>query len=353
MKKKFVLVLALVLLVAATVSAADIKFTGSFKAGYAFTWKDGGFTATPKGIDSTLANEESYIYLKVADPDSMWTITLKALPSLNEAAKVKANASISLDKALKAQGVDMGDVTAALSVGANSNMSGLNVYTDPTGNMSYYGWKLRSDATYSTGLTVGYGKLISANLAVDPAVDTANEFHFVASVSANPIDGVSVAAGYANAYQNKHDSSATGKNAIDGSVKIDVAKLASLDGISLDFSAHDVYYMQTSTGASYKKNYLSAAVEMGVEKDINVSGYAEFVRFAGVNGLNTSVSYDGFKDANLYVEYDIADFSDAVNNMYIGGGASYTMSKVKYALDMGYDTSDSSFVLKPTAKITW
>jgi hypothetical protein len=74
MKKKFVLVLALVLLVATTAAfAGDVNFSGRARAGYVFKFTDSGTAITAK------YPTEAKINFVVADADGLWTITYKTI----------------------------------------------------------------------------------------------------------------------------------------------------------------------------------------------------------------------------------------------------------------------------------
>ncbi|HHT79762.1 MAG TPA: hypothetical protein GXZ69_00795, partial [Spirochaetales bacterium] len=76
MKKKFVLTLALVLMVAVTLTAAplDVKVSGSFKAGYDFNFVSSGNTITPLGGSAGDEAEVMGVFNVASD---FWKITFK------------------------------------------------------------------------------------------------------------------------------------------------------------------------------------------------------------------------------------------------------------------------------------
>ncbi|MDY4610269.1 MAG: hypothetical protein SPD11_06625 [Sphaerochaetaceae bacterium] len=346
MNKKFVATLALVLI--AATAFAGVNFTGTFKAGYVFSFTDGVFAATPKTVDGTAANTEAYMYLKAADDGGLWTVTFKGTAAFNESAGVKAGASLNLGKALATKGVDLGDFGIVASIGANSNMSGLNVYTDPFSTIGDNGYKLRSAGGYSAGLTLNYAKLVKVNFASNmktPAGDGTNDFNFVLSASSEPVDGIQLAVGYANKYQNKHTSSATfGKNGVDGSVTVNVAKLAGLDDISLSVSAHDLYLVDA------KLNYLTTGLSFGIAK---VGAYVEYTLYDNISGIKAKVSYSGIEDLGMYAKFVASDFANFSDSITVSGGADYTMGGVKYSLDLAYAIGAKKFSITPACKITF
>jgi len=160
MKKKFVLTLALVLMVAASLVAFPVEMTGSIKAGYKLTFDPITFAAanTPEINIDALSVSGDFWKVGVAGG------TL-AFDTDNA---IKGTLSIYLDKALAAEGVDMGDLTLTVSLGNKGTVSGLHVYTDPNASVGDNGYRVRQKGAYSTEIQVGYGSLLTASFSADP-----------------------------------------------------------------------------------------------------------------------------------------------------------------------------------------
>ncbi|MFA6891145.1 MAG: hypothetical protein WCQ66_03570, partial [Sphaerochaetaceae bacterium] len=161
MKKKFVLVLALVLMVAtAAAFAGSVNFSGRVRAGYVFTFGSTN-TITPK------YNPEGKINFVVADSDGLWTITYKSVgDTFGSNEKFGANITADVTKALAKNGIAVGDLSLKYSIGSNWS-SGLTAYSDPNGN-GYDVMDLAS--TYASSVTVGYGDLVTMKAIVDPTI---------------------------------------------------------------------------------------------------------------------------------------------------------------------------------------
>ncbi|MCH3907031.1 MAG: hypothetical protein LKE28_01960 [Sphaerochaeta sp.] len=326
MKKKFVLVLALVLMAAVAVTAAPVTLTGSFKAGYKFAFP--GITAV------NASTEISIDGLSIAD--DFWKVSVGSGP-LDFGNKIGGKLSIYLDKALAANGVDMGDVTATFDIGNSTTMDGLTVYSDPNSTSL----KLRMKGAYSSALTVGYSSLASAYVALDPT--DATNHPFLVSAKIVPVEGMSVAAGYTNYAKNEFQSPASddATGAVGGSVMIDIAKLAGLD-FGLSASAQEVYFL------GQKESDFLAAVS-GSYADL--SAYAEYQLFAGTSNVIAKVSYSGIKNASMYAKLTLKDLSNIATT--IEAGANYKMGGVTYALDGSYDVKGEAFSLTPSVEVTF
>jgi hypothetical protein len=246
-----------------------------------------------------------------------------------------------LDKALAANGVDMGDVTATFDIGNSTTMDGLTVYSDPNSTVSDNSQKLRMKGAYSSALTVGYSSLASAYVALDPT--DATNHPFLVSAKIAPVEGISVAAGYTNYAENNFQSTAStdDKGAVGGSVMIDIAKLVGLD-FGLSASAQEVYFL------GQKESDLLAAVS-GSYADL--SAYAEYQLFAGTSNVIAKVSYSGIKNAGMYAKLTLKDLSNIATT--IDAGANYKMGGVTYALDGSYDVKGEAFSLTPSVKVTF
>jgi hypothetical protein len=327
MKKKFVLVLALVLMAAVAVTAAPVTLTGSFKAGYKFSFPGVEASNTPEINTDGLALTGDFWKVGVASD----------LFTFGDDNAVKGTLTVYLDKALAANGVDMGDVTATFAIGNSSILVGPTVYTDPNGS----GYKVRMNGTYSSALTLGYGSVGSVYFGFSP-VTTATQTVIVGATVA-PVDGVSFAVAYTNEAENKFGSSATidKKGAFGGSVTVDVAKLLDTD-FALSVSAQDIYYLGQA------KNYLLAAVSGGVG---DVSAYAEYQLFDQTSNVIAKVSYSGIKNASMYAKLSLNDLSSISTE--VSAGASYAMGGVTYALDGTYKVTSKVFELTPSMKVTF
>ena len=160
--KKILTILTVALLACTTVFAA-LNVSGEFEAGYKFSFPNGNYTA-----ESQDAKEGKFV-LKVTDDANIWTINIKALDKLDSSNKLDGNLALDLDALLAANGVDMGDVSLALSIGNNSAMTALSAYNDVTGDAGY---KFKNNGNYSTELAVGYGDYIQTKVAFDPRANT-------------------------------------------------------------------------------------------------------------------------------------------------------------------------------------
>ena len=160
--KKILTILTVALLACSTVFAAAVNLSGEFEGGYKFLFSDGEYSATTQD-----GKTEGKVTLKFTDDAGIWTVNVKGLASLDSSNELDANLSLNLAALMAANGVDLGDVSLALSLGANKQMTALSAYNDVTGDELY---KFKNDGDYSTELAVGYGDLIQTKIAVDPKV---------------------------------------------------------------------------------------------------------------------------------------------------------------------------------------
>lgn len=331
---KKILTIALVAVLAATSLFAGVNFSGRFRQGYTFTFKD--------GQDPTSAawkSEEAKFVIKATDDDGIWTIGLKKVGDLDSNDKWAANASVSLTKALAKAGVDMGDFGLAISLGNNSKMTALSAYKDSTGN-EYF--KLKNNGKESIQFAANYGSLVKFNVAFDPTT-TANG-STVASVLVAPVNGVSVGAGYAyNGWFKDSFAEKTGKNMVGVSALVDVAKLADLD-FKLAVSAYDNILLEKDANVNSFAANVSAGVDM-------VDGFVEFVmnnqKDNNKFGLNTCINFNVVENLALDAYFNIGDFSDVSKSYNIGADASYDLAGVTFALNADYAASDKVFSVTP------
>ena len=388
MKKKFVLTLALVLIVAVGLSAATpLEVGGTFKTGYKFTFVQNG-----NGIAGTEVKSEAK-NAAVSVAGDFWKVSL-AGGTIGFDAKMAAKAEIYLDKALAEQGMDMGDLTLKMTIGNMADLGGLSAYANSRDDLS--GLKMASgfSGAYATSLTVGYGDLVTVMVGADPAsfidqkiaaVDKyyyidqttglitsdaailaktiASNNAFVISAKTTPVEGVSAAVAYTNvsetgAYKaptdypylpNAAKFNKSSKGAIAGSVKVDVAALAGIEDFGLTASAYDLFNLET------EKNLLFVEVN-GSFGDF--SAWTEYRILDTYNDMMLSVSYAGIENVGLSATLNLDDITNkdatyAKTEVKIGGGATYAMGGVTYALDADYAIQAKTFTMSPSVKIAF
>ncbi len=314
MKKKFVLTLALVLMVVVGLTAAPLEIAGEFSAGRTFSFDPNGITAA----NNVKLN-------KVSASSDFWKISIDG-GAVSLDGGMKGVADIYLHKALAEQGVDLSDITLTLSVGNMGNSAILSVYGDPNDSLG----KLEMNgvlAMGTTALTVGYAEMVTVKAAVN--FDSANT-PFVVSAKAAPVAGVEATVGFTNY--------AVGdtKGGIGGSVKVDVAALAGIEDFALSAGVYDKYLLDT------KKNSLYATVGAGFA-DVAVD--AEFV-MAAKNDLKFNASFKGIENLGLSAGLDLMDLSDI--KLVVSGAVDYTMGGVKYKVAVKHDSTVAAGVAKLT-----
>ena len=330
--KKILTILLVAILASATLFAVDIS--GRFRAGYTFNFND-GVTVTPWKA------KEAKLTFKVSDDAGIWTINIKDFQdSLDSNDKLAANLSLNMAALLADNGVDLGDVSLSVSIGANSRMTALSAYNDVTGDELF---KLKNDGKYSTEIAVGYGDLIQTKIAVDPTSEVTKKMPLVISAMTTPVDGVSLSVGYAyNGYMYTAKATPWGKTegAVDHGVtvatNVNVGTLAGLD-FDLGVTAYD------NIGFTGKNTYnnFAAAVYGGVDV---VDAYFEFrmdnTKIADVAtnvfGMKTQVNFNVVENLGLDVYLSASDFSAFGDSFAVGGDVSYTISGVEFAANMEY-----------------
>jgi hypothetical protein len=345
MKKKFVLTLALVLIVAATVVAAPVELSGEFKAGYTFGFDP--LSISNEKLDGSYADAA-----EISVTGDFWSVTFDALAFTGDSDNA-ATAKIFLDKALAEQGMDMGDLTVTLGVGSKGSLKPADVYTDSNDAVS----ELKMLATgNSFDVTIGYGSMVSAYVGADPT-DTTNK-PFVLGVTTTPVDGVKAGFGYTNyaevvaavvadplAAPPVAGVALVTSAGITGSVTVDVAALAGLD-FGLSLSAIDIYHLERSDNATAVNNLyteLNASYE-------DVAAWVEYQLLDGTSNLIAKASYSGIENVDVYGKLTLEDLSSITTT--IGAGASYTMGGVKYALDASY-VVEGAFSITPSVYIAF
>ena len=350
--KKILTILTVALLACSTVFAA-VNLSGEFEAGYKFSFKD-EFKAKPQD------NAEGKVTVKISDDAGIWTVNVKALDNLDSSNKLKANLSLNLAALMAANGVDLGDVSLALSLGANKQMTALSAYNDVTGDELY---KFKNDGKYSTELAVGYGDLIQTKIAIDPVSTTTTEegevagkFSLVASALTKPVDGVAVSAAYAhNAW---FTSALTDelefvlKNGVSVATDINVGTIAGLD-FNLGVTVYDNFGWEKEASL----NALAAAVYGGVDFvdaffELRMQNLTANKETDTTLGMKTQVNFNVVENLGLDVYFSIGSF-DAVEDSYaVGGDVSYTVSGVKFAANLDY-AAVAGFSITPKIVVTF
>ena len=332
MKKKFVLIMALVLMVAVTLTAAPVELKGSFKAGYKFTF-DNPVTIAPAFNDKS--NQVVIDALSVTA--DYWKVSISDAGSFFE--DTKGNITLYLDKALADEGVDMGDVSLSVVLGNKTTMDGLTVYGDPDGTYAVNAGKLRMTGSFSTGVTIGYASLGSAYIAFDPTNAARN---MLASVKVTPVDGIAMAFGWAK------KTAASADGSINGSVKVDVAALANLD-MALTASAIALFNLDDDSME------ILAAVDTEIE---GIGLWAEYTNLTKLHGIGVGASYDVNEKLGVSAGFRTTDLANIDTTYSVSAGATYGLfGGATYALDFGfaYDTvaAKGLFSMTPTVKVTF
>ena len=343
--KKILTILTVALLACSTVFAAVVNLSGEFEGGYKFLFSDGEYSATTQD-----GKTEGKVTLKFTDDAGIWTVNVKGLATLDSGNALKANLSLNLAALMAANGVDLGDVSLALSLGANDKMTALSAYNDVTGDELY---KFKNDGLYSTELAVGYGDLIQTKIAVDPKV-VGSKFALVASALTKPVDGIAVSVAYAhNGYFKLSDETEkTPENAASVAADINVGALAGLD-FDLGVTVYDNFGWQKDAS----DNAFAAAVYGGVDV---VDAFFEFrmdnvtvaKETATTLGMKTQVNLNIIENVGLDVYFTIGDFDNVEGSYTVGGDVSYTISGVKFAGKLNYEAG-AGFSVTPKIVVTF
>ena len=335
MKKKFVLTLALVLMVAATlVAATPIEVSGEFSAGYDFTFASGA-NATKHSAGAELDTVFNFT-------GDFWKVTAKGGVLLADGADAaSANAAIYLDKALKAEGVDLGDVTLTLHLGTGVGKAAPSVLADKAEYRKDRGIKLADATKGNFGLTVGYGDLVEVYAAAYPAAG----FPVVAGAKVTPVEGVAVAVGFSNEWDNNKALAAAPVKALAASAKADIAALANLD-FDLAVTGEFLYDLDN------KASEINADVA-GVYEGIGL--WVAFNTDLTKHKMAAKASYElDIEDFTVSVgaKYEAKDFDDMANfEVDLSAEAGYDFGGVSYSLGLAYGIKAKTFVVSPSVTI--
>ena len=358
--KKILTILLVAILASATLFAVD--FSGRFRAGYKFNFGD-AVTIEP------WKTSEAKLTFKVSDDAGIWTINVKDFQGdLDSDDKLGANLSLNMAALLAANGVDLGDVSLAVSIGANTKMTALSAYNDVSGDGGY---KFKNGGVYSTELAVGYGDLVQVKLAVDPTV---KEAPIAVSALTKPVDGVAVSLAYGHHSEiytgGSDDNGWLAEHAFGGAVNFNIGALAGLD-FDLGVTVYDNVGLNKTTITEIPDNKEtedvdeSARVVTVAENDINtfaaavyggvdvVDAYLEFrmdndlTAKTNTFGMKTQVNFNVVENLGLDVYFSASDFSDFGGSFKVGGDVSYTVSGVEFAANLDYSAKDSCFSVTP------
>ena len=341
--KKILTILLVVLLASTTLFA--VEFSGRFRAGYTFNFGD-KFSVSP------WKTNEAKLKLTVSDDAGIWTINIKDVQGdLDSDDKLGANLSLDIAALLAANDVNLGDVSLAISIGANEKMTALSAYNDVTGDGGY---KVKNNGKYSSELAVGYGDLIKAKIALDPTV---KEAPIVASLMSSPVSGLNVSVAYAHhgvIYTGGSDDNAwNAEHAFGAAMDLNIADLAGLD-FDLGLAAYDnVGFNKVGTNNEYLKddmNTFAASVYGGIDL---VDAFFEFrmdndlANDATTLGMKTQVNFNVLENLGFDVYFAIGNF-DAIDTTFkVGGDVSYTISGVEFAAQLEYAGATQAFSVTP------
>lgn len=333
MKKKFVLTLALVLMVAASLMAATpLEVSGSFKSGYKYVLDfDGANTADQDPGQGAEAKVNADF------TGDFWKVSLTGDAVEYGKDKLDATAAIYLDKALAEQGMDMGDIALTLHIGDGVDGDLPTVLADKA--------EFRKDAQMALattgknfGITLGYADLFTVYATVDP---TLAALPMAAGVTLDPVEGITAAVGFTNDY--------AGNNGLTVSAKADVAKLA-----GLDFALAATGEMMLDIDAS--TTVITADVATTIE---GIGLWAAYQKTAtDVNKMAVKASYSTKVNevtVGAGVKFAVTDLSDLANKyeVTVDGSASYAMGGVTYALAADYKVKAQALTIKPTVAISF
>jgi len=336
MKKKFVLTLALVLMVAASLMAATpLEVSGTFKTGYDFK-----FAATNTSTQIENGNEAE-VKTVVDFTGDFWKVSLATIGiTYDTDAAVGAKAELYLDKALAEQGLDMGDLTLTLHVGndvsgaAPTVLADLNDFRDDDG--SEFVMATTGD---NFGITLGYTDLVKVYFSVDPSLKA---LPMVIGATLAPVDGVKATVGYSNDYFNN--------NGMLVSAAADVAALAGLD-FALNVTGELIYDFDAETSV------------ITADAATTIEGIGLWVAYfkdaAKVNALAAKASYAIEVEGFTVTPYFLAEMDDLSNivkttsEYTIGADAKYAMGGATYNLGAKYEVNAAAFTVSPSVTISF
>ncbi len=335
MKKKFVLTLALVLMVAVTLTAArPLEVSGSFESGYDVVFDGNGVAGSIKNDHKTTISADF--------TGDFWKVSLTADPAAiyGKDKAVNANAELYLDKALKEEGVDLGDFALTLHVGSGVGKGVYTVLADKAGfrnvKLAAYGNTKKVEGVFANnfGVTLGYAKLVKVYASLDP---TSAGAPMVVAAQSDPVDGVTVALGFTNAW--------SGVKALTVSGKADVKKLADLD---FDLAVTAEYIRDIDNGL----NLITADVAGAWE---GIEGYVAYqMTMAKAHQVAARAGYSTEIDKATVgggVKFVSTDLENKDWNVVVDASAEYAFGGATYSLGAEYDVQAKAFTLSPRVAI--
>jgi hypothetical protein len=398
MKKKVLLTTTAMALVAAMTVSADVNFSGSFDQGYKFAWK---------GDDLTVSNEEDLtpgddnfeasMYVNFADSDGLWSVDIGNQGKTGDAPfdlfgsdnALRASATVSLTKALAADENITLPFDASFTIGNSGSDTALSAYNNVTGKNFY---KLKAHGLNNvSNVTVSYADpntnatLVTAKLAGGPI--SGGQCLGISAI-VNPIDGVSVSAGYAyghgkSGYVTGYDYAKAEQGAeyttastdadynsylastslaydygFNGAATVDIAKLAQLTGYTAKASVMDTY-LNDGDDSDNNQNTVAVNVQGGAQ---DITGYVQFAMTSyklddkdSQQSLWFGAAYSGIEKVGLDGYYRILKLSKVADNQVFGADATYTMGGITYKVNMEYATAkgDDTFSITPQIGLSY
>ena len=318
-------------------------------------------------------DQEGKVTLKITDDAGIWTVNMKALTSLDSSNALKANLSLNVAALLAANGVDMGDVSLALSLGANDKLTALSAYNDVSGDAGFKfknfsdGYKDGKAEGYSTEVSVGYGDLIQAKFGIDPVHEPTSEMPIVASVMSAPVDGVKVSVAYSHnavIYALGSDGNEVDvANAFGGAVDLNIGALLDSD-FALGVTVYDNFgwggFTSSATGVAPMGdtyNAFAAAVYGGVDVvdaffELRMDNSTAAKTTTTTLGMKTQVNLNVVENLGLDAYFAASNFKEFKTTFAVGGDVSYTISGVKFAANLEYGAT-AGFSVTPKVVITF
>ena len=300
--KRFLLVLLIAVLAIGAVFA-DFSFSGAFKVGHKFDLDAG--TKSIIGRDS--ANAGRFIVKATGD---WFTVTFKGnLNSRSSSTEgTQASANINVVKLFSAADIALPE-NLKLSADVGYQNPSSTTYTDLAGTDHNIKFGV-SVANFPIALTAGYD-----SYTVKFAYDIIGEKFGVEAKADNIVDGVSARVAYS-----------TKEKALDGSVSVDVKKLA-----GFDFDAKVAGYVMVDTENSDNNKYIATITGEYQGIDLGV----EFNHASGKNVINGQVGYK-FKDVKLTPEVTVLPSYNLTDSEF-GIEVDLALSVDKLTFEVDYD----------------
>lgn len=362
---KKVLVSLLVLALAMSSVFAAVNFSGEFKGGYQFQYKNDAWTGHVQGQDGDDTNTTK-LNLGIADDNGVWSVGIEG--ALVADGRVTGDISIDM---IKLFGIDS-DLSVKFGLAANDEQTVLRAYANPTGkNLD----RIRTSAAgVWANVAVGYGDYVTVQVAgspktaavadggdVNPSVGGTGKYtgfgacvgDLAISALGKPMAGLEISAGWVLKGDGQNNSG--DKGAFTAAVDANVGAMAEL-GFDLGVSASYIY------GIDPKNHVVSAAVYGGVDM---VDAYVEYsyntVETADrQNFLAVGANFNLVENMLLDVYFGSNKLSTFADNLFVGGDIGYTVNNVTFALGVEYSAGAKSLkydntglVIVPTVGVSF